>query len=97
MYSGYDYIASGQRAELNGLPFLGPTPVTADRPPFNVDKYLVFLLQTINADGPAEANSTSYFCCITTLPMGGQATDTQQRATTSWPNTHRCSDIVFPR
>jgi len=98
LYSGYDYIASGQQALLNNLPFLGPIPVAADRAPFNVDKYLVFLLQTTDADGPTEANSTSYFLLYHNPPNEvGKLLIRSNAQQTTWPNTHRCSDIAFPR
>jgi hypothetical protein len=98
LYSGYDYIASGQQASLNGLPFLGPTLITADRPPFNLDKYLVFLLQTVDADGPTEANSSSYFLFYhSPANEVGKVLARSNAQQSNWPDTHKCSDIAFPR
>jgi hypothetical protein len=98
LYSGYDYIASGQQADLLGLPFLGPTHVLADQAPFTVNKYLVFLLQTVDADGPAEANSTSYFLLYhSPTNEVGKLLVRSNAQKTKWPDTHLCSDISFPR
>ena len=97
-HTKYDYVASGQQAELNRLPFLGPTPVAADRPIFDVDKYLVFFVDTTNADGPTEANSSSYFLLYHNPPNEvGKLLIRSNAQQTSWPNTHKCSDIAFPR
>jgi hypothetical protein len=96
--SGYNFIATGQQASLLGFPPLQSAvsvPAGADVP---INKYVVFLVQTVNPDAPTEANSTSYFLLYHTPPNEvGKLLVRTNAQQTSWPDTHKCSDIKFPK
>lgn len=97
LYSGYQYVATGQQASLLGLsPMLSAINI-APGAKIPVNKYIVFMVETVNADAPTEANSTSYFLLYNSPPneVGKLLVRTNSQQT-SWPNTHRCADIHFP-
>jgi hypothetical protein len=98
LYSGYDYVATGQQASLFGLsPMLAAVNVGSGAK-VPVNKYVVFLVQTVDADGPNEANKTSYFFLYNSPPNEvGKLLTKSNSQQVSWPNTHRCADINFPK
>ncbi len=97
-YSGYQYVATGQQASLLGFaPLLASINVAAGAN-VSVNKYVVFLVQTTDPDAPKEANSTSYFLLYHTPPNEvGKLLVRTNAQQTSWPDTHKCSDIKFPK
>lgn len=98
LYSGYDYVATGQQASIFGLsPMLSAVNV-APGATIQVNKYVVFLVETPDPDAPNEANNTSYFLLYDN-PQNevGKLLVRSNSSQTSWPNTHRCADINFPR
>ena len=98
LYSGYQYVATGQEANVLGIPPLLSGINVAANAKIPVNKYVVFLVQTTNPDGPTEANSTSYFFLYNNPPNDpGKLLVRSNAQQTSWPNTHRCADINFPK
>jgi len=97
-FSGYEYVATGQQSSLYGLsPLLAPINVAANAT-LPINKYVVFLLETVDADGPNEANHTSYFFNYhTPANEVGKLLIRSNANQTSWPNTHRCADIHFAK
>jgi hypothetical protein len=97
-YSGYNYVATGQQASLLGIPpLLAPISVAAGAK-VAVDKYVVFLVQTTDADAPKEANSTSYFLLYHTPENEvGKLLARTNAKQTNWSDTHKCSEIKFPK
>ena len=97
-YSGYDFIASGQQALLFGLSAMPSTLNVPQNVKIGVNKYVVFLVETTDADAPKEANSTSYFFLYNNPPNEvGKLLVRSNANRTSWSNTHRCADINFPK
>ena len=98
LYSGYNYVATGQQASLHGFsPLQAPISVAAGAN-VAVNKYVVFLVQTTDADGPKEANNTSYFLLYHTPSNEvGKLLIRSNAKQTSWPDTHNCNDIKFPK
>ena len=72
---------------------LRPSGYEAD---LSVNKYVVFLVETLDANGATEANNTSYFLLYDNPPneFGKLLAKTNSR--TSWPNTSFCTQIQFP-
>lgn len=98
LYSGYDWIATGQEASVLGLAPLVSAVSVAAGAKISVNKYVVFLAETTDADGPREANNTSYFFLYNNPPNDvGKLLIRSNALQTSWPDTHRCADINFPR
>lgn len=97
LYSGYDWIATGQEASVLGLsPLVSAVSVTSGAK-ITVNKYVVFLVETADADAPREANNTSYFFLYNNPTNEvGKLLVRSNAAQTSWPDTHRCADISFP-
>jgi len=98
LFSGYDFIATGQQASLFGLAPMQSALNVAQNAKLPINKYVVFLVETADADGPKEANSTSYFFNYNNPPNEvGKLLNRSNATRTSWPNTHRCADINFPK
>ena len=98
LYSGYDFVATGQEASVLGLSPLLSAVSVAQGVKIPLNKYVVFLVETTDPDAPTEANSTSYFFLYNNPPNEvGKLLIRSNASQTSWPNTHRCADINFPR
>lgn len=98
LYSGYQFLATAQYANALNLPPFTKSFVVAKGSRVAVNKYVVFLVETLDANGATEANNTSYFLLYDNPPNEfGKLLAKTNSSRTSWPNTSFCTQIQFPR
>jgi hypothetical protein len=98
LYSGYQPLVTAQYASALSVPPLTKSFLVTKGSKVAVNKYVVFLVETVDANGATEANSTNYFLLYNspTNEFGKLLAKTNS-SRTSWPNTPFCSQIQFPR
>jgi hypothetical protein len=98
LYSEYNFIATGQYGGALGLPTMPSTLNVTKNSTVNVNKYVVFLVETDSIDGAKDANNTSYFLLYhAENGEPGKILARTNATKTSWPYTPRCQDINFPK
>ncbi len=98
LYNGYQFVATGQYTSALGIPGLQKSILVTKGTKVAVNKYIVFLVETLDADGAKEANATSYFLLYNNPPneFGKLLTKTNS-SKTSWPYTPTCGQIQFTK
>jgi hypothetical protein len=98
LYSGYQPLVTAQYATALGIPPLTKSFLVTKGSKVPVNKYVVFLVETVDANGATEANSTNYFLLYNSPANEfGKFLAKTNSSRTSWPNTQLCTQIQFPR